>query len=182
MKLKLGKKQQYYAGSYVRLYGTEFFDKTGKRHIWEWFDKSDVVSVLPITNDGKAVLVKNYRVPLEKYVIEPPMGANDKDGENFEEIAKRELLEETGYAADKLTPLPPWPYRSGTSRNMIYGFVATGLKKVNDAAGDDTEDLTVLEVPLKKLISLCLNPPADALFLPEIIAMYEMAKELKIIP
>lgn len=181
MQFKLGKKTVLYKGKYVTLWGTEFLDKAGKPHVWEYIEKGDIVLVLPITNDNKAVLVKNYRVPVQEYVFETPAGLTDKDGESYEEAIKRELLEETGYEAGKLHPLPPWPYRSGTSKNMIYGFIATGLKKVSDATGDDTEDLSVIEVPLPKLVDLWLHAPDDTFFQPEILAMYQAALALGIV-
>jgi 8-oxo-dGTP pyrophosphatase MutT (NUDIX family) len=94
---------------------------------------------------------------------------------------ERELREETGYAATKFYPLPPWPYRSGTSENVMYGYIATGLKKVTNDAGDATEDITVMEVPAEKLMEFWLHPEKDVLFQPEILAMYQAALELGII-
>lgn len=182
MKFQLGKKRALFKGNFIRLNGTEFFDKGGKPQFWEWIDKADVISVLPIKSDGKFVLVKNYRVPVEKYVIEPPAGLDDKEGEVKEEIARRELLEETGYGAGRLMALPPWPYRSGTCKNMIYGFIALDLKKIRYADGDDTEDLDVLEISRDELMDAYFNPPPDTLIIPEILAMHDMAHFLKLIP
>ncbi len=180
MGFKLGKKKKLFEGRFIKLWGTEFFDKSGKLQMWEWADKADVVPILPIAANGNLILIKNYRVPVEKYVIESPGGLVDKVGENMEAVARRELLEETGYMAGKLVALPAWPYRSGLSKNMVYGFIATDLKKMNHAEGDDTEDLTVFEVSPRELMDLYANPPADTLVIPEIIAMYEMAKHFKI--
>jgi len=181
MQFKLGRKKVLFQGKFVTLRSTEFSDKSGKLQEWEYTDKNDVIAVLPITDDHKAVLVKNYRVPVERYVIETPAGLTDKKGESHEEAIKRELLEETGYEASKLVALPGWPYRSGTSRNMIYGFIATGLKKITDIVGDDTEDISVIEVPLGKLTDLWLRPEKDVLFQPEILAMYQAAVSLGIV-
>jgi ADP-ribose pyrophosphatase len=181
MNFQLGDKRILFEGKFLSLWGRDFIDKGGKSQIWEYVEKADVISVLPITDDGKAVLVKNYRVPLEGYVIEPPAGLTDKDGESYEEAIKRELLEETGYRASKLYALPPYPYRSGTSGNMIYGFIATGLTKITDVVGDDTEDISVMEVPLKELVNLWLNPTDGIYFQPEILAMYQAALTLGIV-
>lgn len=181
MKFKLGDKKVLYKGKFITLWGRGFLDKASKPQMWEYAEKADVISVLPITDDGKAVLIKNYRVPVEAYVIETPAGLTDKDGENYEEAIKRELREETGYEASKLHALPPWPYRSGTSKNMIYGFIATGLKKVSEVVGDDTEDLSVVEIPLDKLVEAWLHPQDDTLFQPEILAMLQAAITLGIV-
>ncbi|HVM76570.1 MAG TPA: NUDIX hydrolase [Candidatus Paceibacterota bacterium] len=180
MKFKIGEKETLYEGKFIKVRKTDFLDKEGKPQVWEYIEKNDVIAVLPITDDGKAVLVKNYRVPLEKYVIETPAGLMDHAGEAHEEAIKRELFEETGYTAEKLFSVPAFPYRSGTSANKIYGFIATGLKKVNDNVGDATEDIEVVEVPLKDLTKLWLDPKDDSLFQPEIIAMYQAAIEMGI--
>ncbi len=181
MNFKITGKKILFEGKFLNLWGTEFIDKGGNAQMWEYVEKADVISVLPITDDGKVVLIKNYRVPVERYVIEPPAGLTDKDGENYEEAIKRELLEETGYEASKIHALPSYPYRSGTSKNMIYGFIATGLKKVNDNVGDDTEDISVMEVPFNDLVGLWLKPKDDTYFQPEIIAMYQAAIVLGIV-
>ena len=182
MALRLGKKMELYKGKFITVNGTEFFDKNGKLHLWEWMEKADVVAVLPITAEGKLVLIKNYRVPIEKYVIESPAGLHDKKDEALEEAAKRELLEEAGYEADHWVATPPWPYRPGSSKNVVYGFIATGLRKLSDQAGDATEDITMLELSYEELGRLYLNPSPDTLIAPEIMAMYEMARFLKIVP
>lgn len=181
MAFKIGKKGKLFDGKFVALWGTEFLDKGGNPQFWEWITKKDVVAVFPITEDDKAVLVKNYRVPLEKYVIETPAGLTDKEGETHEELTKRELLEETGYVADVFHALPAYPYKSGTSGNMAYAFIATGLRKVGHEAGDDTEDISVVEIPLEKLAKFYIDLPPDTLFSLEILAIYEIAKYLKIV-
>jgi len=181
MQFKLGKKRLIYQGNFVNLWGTEFVDKGGKLQEWEYVQKADIIAVLPITSDGKAVLVKNYRVPVERYVLETPAGMADKAGESYEDAIKRELLEETGYRAAKLYELPPWPYRSGTSKNIIHGFIATGLEKVTDVVGEDTEDISVVEIPLGDLVHTWLHPKDDAYFQPEIIAMWQAAVKMGIV-
>lgn len=175
MQFKLGGKKKIYEGKFITLWGIDFIDKEGKSQVWEAIEKSDVIAVLPITDDGKVVLIKNYRVPVEAYVIETPAGLMDHKDEDHEAAVRRELLEETGYDATHFYPLPAWPYRSGSSRNKIFGFIATGLKKVDDARGDATEDIEVMEVPFEKLMELWLKPEPGVLFQPEIIAMYHAA-------
>lgn len=181
MKFKLGQKKILYEGKFVTLGATNFVDRSGKDQVWEWTEKNDVIAVLPIKDDGKMVLVKNYRIPVEAYVIETPAGLMDHDGESREDAIKRELLEETGYQAKIFHEMPAWPYKSGTSRNKIYGFVATGLTKMHEATGEDTEDLEAIEVSFIEAMKLWLDPPKGVLFQPEIIAMYEAAITLGII-
>lgn len=185
MPFELQNTRVLYEGRHVKLWGRKFLDKGGNPREWEYIEKKDAVLVLPITEDGKAVLVKSYRVPIEGYVLETPAGLMDCEGESCEDAIRRELMEETGYRASGIVPLPPWPYRAGSSKNLIYGFIATGLEKVSDAVGDDTEDISVVEIPLDDLLDVWLhpeeNPEAKVYFQPEIIAMHLAAIALGIV-
>lgn len=140
----------------------------------EWVKKKDVVVIFPITNEGKVVLIKSYRVPLEKYVIELPAGLVDRKGESLEDVARRELMEETGYHAGKFLALPPTPYAAGTSNNLTNNFIATDLSKSSEVHGDVTEDISIIEVPLNDLVTYYLNS-TDVLFNLKIIALQQVA-------
>ena len=180
--IKIGEKRKLYEGRFIKVWGTDFTDRDGGQQLWEWIEKDQAILIFPITNKGEVVLIKNYRVPLERYVVETPAGLRDKQGESAEVVANRELLEETGYTGKNFVPVPVWPYRAGSSNGIIQGFIATDLTKVKDfVTGDATEDITVMEVPLDKLLHLYFNLPEDTLFQPEILAMYEMAKYLNLV-
>ena len=180
--IKIGAKKQIFKGRFIKLWGTEFFDRNGNAQLWEWMEKAQAILVFPITENREVVLIKNFRVPLEKYVIEIPAGLRDKSGESPLEVAQRELMEESGYAAANFVEVPVWPYRAGSSNGLIQAFIATGVKKVKDyVTGDAMEDITVMEVPLDGLIDLYFNPPEDSLFQPEILALYQMAQYLKLV-
>ena len=180
--LQVKKKEIIFKGKFIDLWGTEFMDKNGNSQIWEWIARKSAAVVFPITANREVVLVKNFRVPLEKYVIETPAGLIDKPGESPLDVVKRELLEETGYQGRNFTAVPPWPYRSGSSNGMIYAFIATDAVKILDnVTGDATEDITVMVVPVNNLIDLYFNPPPDVLFQTEIIALYMIAQCLKLV-
>lgn len=181
-RIKVGEKRLIFAGKFVKLCGTEFFDKNGQPQIWEWIERKPAVLVFPITENKKdVILIKNFRVPLESYVIETPAGLMDRDGEDPLEVAKRELLEETGYVGNDFFEVPSWPYRSGSSSGILRAFIATGVKKIKDSiTGDATEDITVMKVPLDQMINLYFEPSPGVLFQPEILALYMMAKHLNL--
>lgn len=174
----LGKKK-IFKGNYLNVWQTEFKDKKGNIQTWEWIEKNNAVFIFPITKEQKVVLIKNFRVPLERYVIEMPAGLMDRD-ETSEETARRELLEEVGYLAEKLTPVATFPYRSGASNATAKGFIATGLVKIKDEAGDETEDIEVIEIEREKLIDFYLENSRNVLFNLEIISMNAIATSLKI--
>lgn len=179
--LKIIGKKKVFSGKHLNVWSTEFLDKIGNKKVWEWYETLDSVHIFPITSDQKAVLIKSFRVPLERYIIEMPAGLLDKDGESPIDAARRELFEETGYFAEKLVPVPKtWPHQPGASRSMAYGFIATGLKKIRDTVGDNTEDIEVVEVPLEGLMEYYLNLPDDTFFGIRILAVAKIAEYLKI--
>ncbi len=116
---------------------------------------SGIVAIIAQTKEGKLLLIEQFRPPVGKRVIEIPAGlAGDIAGHETEELAeaaKRELLEETGSEAREMKAVAVGPPSAGICDEVITLFVAKGLKKVGDAAGDGSEDITVHEVSLAKV-------------------------------
>jgi len=136
-----------YEGKYIRLMS---------RDTWEYAERmncSGVVFIMAVTEDNRAILCEQYRAPVQKSVIEVPAGlVNDVPGEkeeSLEEAAKRELLEETGYQAERMVLMLEGPAAAGSSSVLIHFYRAEGLKKIASGGGDETENITVHEVPLK---------------------------------
>ena len=122
---------------------------------WEFARRkgiSGIVGIVAVTDDGKLVLVEQHRPPVGRRVIELPAGlAGDAKGHEKEDLAdaaRRELLEETGYEARTMQRVAAGAASAGMTDEVITLFRATGLKKVGEGTGDETEDITVHEVPL----------------------------------
>ena len=135
-----------YEGKYIRMVSCD---------TWEYAERvncSGVVFIIAVTEDEKIVLCEQYRVPVQKHVIEIPAGlVNDgclTQEETFEEAAKRELLEVTGYEAGKVVFMTNGPAAPGSSSALIRFYRAEGIKKVSSGGGDATENIKVHEVPL----------------------------------
>ena len=124
---------------------------------WEYVQRKNctgIVIILALTREKKILFTEQYRVPVGKHVIEFPAGlVNDlgaQEEETLEKAALRELLEETGYQAKRMIPLVTGPMNSGLSSDLVSFFRAVGLVKKHDGGGDETECITVHEVPLQR--------------------------------
>ena len=102
----------------------------------------DWVNVIAITRDGQVVLERQYRHGLGNTCYELPCGVVEA-GETPLEAAKRELLEETGYAGGEWRPLMTLSPNPSTSNNLTHSFVAEGVEKVAEQHLDATEDIAV---------------------------------------
>jgi len=92
----------------------------------------DYVAVVALTERGEILLVRQYRPAVEKFTLELPSGIVEP-GEDPAEAAKRELIEETGYAADQVEELPALCTDSGRLANRIYGYFARDVKPTGHA-------------------------------------------------
>lgn len=129
-----------------------------KKGHWEYVERtkaSGIVAILPITQQNEVILVEQFRIPVGKRVIEIPAGlAGDIEGEETEDLAnaaRRELLEETGYEAQKMELLTEGPPSAGLSTEVVTFFRASGLKKVGDGGGDGTENIQLHLIPFASL-------------------------------
>lgn len=98
----------------------------GKKATREWIEHPGAVAVVPICNDGKIALVRQYRYPVGKVMLEVPAGKLDS-GEHPDECVIRELKEETGYTAQKIRKLTSIATTPGFSNEMIHLYVAENL-------------------------------------------------------
>lgn len=126
-----------------------------RRGTWQYVERRNVagvVVVIPITARGELVLVEQYRIPVAAPVIELPAGLADIiDGqpEPLETAARRELLEETGYQAQRLEYLFAGPPSPGISSEILTFYYAPEVQRVAAGGGCDAdEDIQVHTVPL----------------------------------
>lgn len=102
----------------------------------------DWVNVIAITKDGLMVMERQYRHGLGNTCFELPCGVIE-EGETPLEAAKRELLEETGFAGGEWTPWMVLSPNPATSTNLAHSFLAVGVEKVSGQHLDATEDIEV---------------------------------------
>lgn len=100
--------------------------------------------VVPMTDDGKLVLVKQYRFAMQGRILEFPAGTIE-DGDDALITVKHELPEEAGYSGENWQFLGKFPICPGYSDEWIFSYFATGLTKLdNPPAQDADEDIEVL--------------------------------------
>ena len=109
-------------------------------------------AMLAFDENKKVILVNQYRFP-HGYVLEIPAGTLEKKEEPVK-CAFRELEEETGYRAKKMTPLITYYPSIGYNAEVIHCFLASGLKKTSDLKLDEDEILSVVKMDFKKLLSM----------------------------
>lgn len=136
------------------LYSTKYLNLI-RRGNWVYASRpniSGVVCIATLTREREIVLVEQFRPPLQAHVLEFPAGlAGDVAGhehEAFVAAARRELLEETGYQADEIHEVFTGASSAGLTDECLTFLVATGLHKVADGGGDESESITVHVVPL----------------------------------
>lgn len=108
------------------------------------------VAILAIL-DQEVLLVKQYRDGAHKELIEIPAGLID-EGESAHEAARRELLEETGYVANSLTPLVTYFANPGSNRSQTTLFLAQDLSKIADLCLDEHEFVTLMSMPIESFL------------------------------
>lgn len=112
------------------------------------------VNIIAVTEDDEFVLVQQYRHALGIVEYELCAGTMDASDKSPLEAAKRELLEETGYAGGEWTELSVLSANPTSMNNLNHTFIAKGVKKVSTQHLDETEDISVHLFSLDELVAL----------------------------
>jgi ADP-ribose pyrophosphatase len=127
-----------------------------RREIVEHVPGAAVVAIQTIDGEDHVLLVRQFRPAVNAQILELPAGMVDP-GEEPIDCARRELEEETGYAAERVEPLISFYTSPGYCTELIHIFVATGLRESSDHHRDEEEDLELVRIPLRQAIDVVLH-------------------------
>jgi ADP-ribose pyrophosphatase len=130
---------------------------------WECIRHPGGALAVPMTAEGKLVLVRQYRFAVQGRVLEFPAGTIEPNEDPLETV-QREIEEETGYSAQKWDKLGEFFLAPGYSDEIIYAFLARDLEKLDKPPEqDDDEDIeTVLLTPEELEKAILEGEPVDA--------------------
>ena len=128
----------------------------GKEAVREVCIHIGAVAIIPMLDDGRVVMERQFRYPHARVFLEIPAGKLDSPDEDVLEAAKRELLEETGAVAEKYTDLGVMIPSPAVLSEKITLFLAEGLN-FGDRSLDDDEFLDVELIPLSELYEMVMR-------------------------
>jgi len=144
-----------YAGKFFKVHRDAVRLPDGTRSEREYIRHPGAVAIVALTDDGAVVLERQHRYALRRDFVEIPAGKLET-GEAHIETGKRELLEETGYAAAQWTCLGLIHNAIGYSDEGIELWLATKLEK-REAKLDDGEFLEVFTLPFKEALAMAAD-------------------------
>lgn len=151
MSFEILEKQVLYSGKKIRLELHHIrSEQDGSRHVREICVHPGAVVILPLLDDKTVLMIRNYRYTVGEYLLELPAGTLEPQEDPIN-CAGRELLEETGYLADRLRYIASIYASPGILTEKMHIFVATGLN-AQQAEPDEGEQIELQPMGLEDCI------------------------------
>lgn len=148
--------KEIYDGEILHVYKDTVTLPNGKPAGREVIRHVGAVGIVPVTEDGKVIVERQYRYPLNMVITEIPAGKLDSKAEDRLQAAKRELQEETGITADEWTDLGVYYPAAAYTDEKITLYLARGLRFGKQNLDED-EFLNIEAVPLPELVEGVLS-------------------------
>ncbi|MBU2492085.1 MAG: NUDIX hydrolase [Bacteroidetes bacterium] len=156
MNFKLEKSEILFSGKVFDLKVDEIKYESGNKGIREVAVHNGGAVVVPVKDDGKIILVKQYRYPFDKVLLELPAGKLDRNEVPLT-AAQRELKEETGYTTDKISKLGAIYTTPGFCTEVLHIYLAENLIAGEHEREEGELGMEVLEFTLKEIYNMILT-------------------------
>ncbi len=141
-----------YQGKILKVY-TDYVEVNGRESKWDYVHHNGGAAVVPVTNEGKILMVRQYRNALDRYTLEIPAGALDSTSESGIACVARELEEETGYRSDCIEWLVTTNSWAAFTNEKVEVYVARNLipskQKFDEEESIEVEEYTLDELKEK---------------------------------
>lgn len=125
----------------------------GREAKYDFIGHKGAAAVVPVMDDGRILMVRQFRNALDRYTLEVPAGGRDSVNEDFKVAAARELEEETGYRSDSLTHLITIATAVAYCSEIIEVYVADNLVRSHQNLDED-EFIDVKPYALEELVEM----------------------------
>jgi ADP-ribose pyrophosphatase len=146
---KLLSREEVFIGRAVSLRIDTIEKKSGEITTREIVEHADCIAVVAIDGEGRIVMVKQFRRPVNKILLEIPAGGVE-DGEDPEDCVRRELQEEIGYMPGKLQSMGGFYAAPGYCTEYLHLFLATQLTE-SKLTAEDTDEIEVVRIPVSEV-------------------------------
>lgn len=144
------KRKEIFQGNIISLHVDEVELPNGKTSTREVVKHPGAVAVIPVTKEGKIVMVKQFRKPLERTLVEIPAGKIEK-GEEPHVTAVRELEEETGYTTKNIQYVTSFYTSPGFADEIIHLYFSNELIRLEEKiVGDEDEFIEIVELSIEE--------------------------------
>ena len=155
-KLERINRELAYKGTLIEIYKDTIKTPDNKIEYYDFIKHHGAAAVIPVKDDGKILMVKQYRNALDRFTIEIPAGGLQNPGEPTKDAAARELEEETGYYSENLELLLSIRTTIAFCNEKIDIYVAKNLVKTEQHL-DEGEYVDVLEFDIDELIKMVFD-------------------------
>jgi ADP-ribose pyrophosphatase len=127
----------------------------GEELEYAYVERAEAVIIVPVTSAGEIVLLKQYRYPVDEWCLEVPAGGtHDTDVATLEEVARKELREEIGATAEKLTYVTFFYTANAFSNEKCHVFLAEAVKLSKEPKREESESIKTQLLPASEVIEL----------------------------
>ena len=148
--------QCIFDGKILHVYKDDIELPNGKPGFREVIRHVGGACIIPITDEGEVICVRQYRYPYARMIVEVPAGKLDSKVEDHRTAALRELREETGCSCKKLTYMGQMYGSPAILDEVIYMYMAEGLE-AGELDLDEDEFVEVIKIPLDEMYQMVLD-------------------------